>query len=361
MEVGSIFDIEVKTLFDFDLEKDITLPLLSGEYSYSLFNSGRAAIEALFLYLKNNGRVSRVWVPSFVCSSVYEAIRRAGVEVAFYAVGDDLGKQHNALSDIRFAAGDCVYIIQYFDLVLNSEIATLVDSCRRRGVVVVEDVTLSIMRALSETFGFGDYIIGSIRKWLPVPDGGFIASRFSLPSMGKSAASNDYSQNYLIAQMMKSEFLKDSSLDKNKYLYLVKESMAALFSDYEIRDVSLLTKGMLGTFDCKKIVERRLSNQRLLSKLLDDLPQVRLLSENGPAEAALGLFLRVEHRDELFSYLVKSEVYCNIHWRENEAALGDKGALSLSRSCITVPTDQRYGEEDMSRISEVMHAFYEGE
>ena len=56
---------------------------------------------------------------------------------------------------------------------IKEELCDYIWKKKESGIVVIEDVTLSLFSEDNERgVGFGNYVLGSIRKWLPVPDGG---------------------------------------------------------------------------------------------------------------------------------------------------------------------------------------------
>lgn len=75
----------------------------------------------------------------------------------------------------------------------------------------------------------------------------------------------------------------------------------------------------------------------------------------------LGMVIEVEDRDALFQYMIKNNIYCNIHWRPNESFKLFSGAEYLSMHLITIPCDQRYGKIHMDYIYKVLKEFYEEE
>ena len=94
------------------------------------------------------------------------------------------------------------------------------------------------IRDRGPSFAFGDYIVGSIRKWFALPDGAFIISRYRIPDLSRADSASEYTLNYVISQFMKKEYLKNPFLDKQMFLEYSQISMKSLFSDYTIRFIS---------------------------------------------------------------------------------------------------------------------------
>lgn len=355
MEIGSIIEIYPKDLFKEQKAGDGIYPFEKGEsWNFNYFNTGRAAIEALLNYLKKEGN-KKLWLPSYDCSSVYDVAKRAGVEIALYPVDKDLLIDNGVFDSLQ--RNDILYLVNFFGRGETENTYMAIRKAKDNGVVVIEDLSLSLLSA-GENIGFGDYVIGSVRKWLPIPDGGFIASRQSLPQFTKADAANDYTLYYFAAQVMKNQYLQDPSLDKQVFLNLSNKGMEALFSDYTIREISEVSKRVINSTNLKKVASRRIQNYYYLYECLHDIKEIKLMVEPSMEDVALGMVICVEERDALFCHLINNGVYCNIHWRENGSTVQFEDSRYLSQHCLTLPCDQRYGREQMTHIYKTIKDFY---
>lgn len=59
------------------------------------------------------------------------------------------------------------------------------------------------------------------------------------------------------------------------------------------------------------------------------------------------------NRDNLLKYLIDNNIYCNVHWRLDERKQ-NSDIRYLSDSVITIPCDQRYKEEEMDYIANIL-------
>ena len=53
------------------------------------------------------------------------------------------------------------------------------------------------------------------------------------------------------------------------------------------------------------------------------------------------------------NYLIKHNIYCNVHWRLTDKAQ-NSASNYLSHNLITIPCDQRYSEKEMDYIVKVI-------
>lgn len=358
MEIGSIFEIDIRGLFDTPDQADVEFPFMHNKaYSIDYYNTGRAAIESLFRYLKHNKNV-RAFLPTYNCSSVYEAVKRAGVHIELYKVDRNLSFDSDELKGHLLRNGDIFYLVQYFGRKLSQNELNLLNELKKDGVIIVEDITLCLLSSHA-TVGIGDYIVSSIRKWLALPDGAFIATQGELPVEKKNNAANDYTLYYFSAQVMKQYYLNDPSLDKAKYLNLNNKAMDALFSDLIVREMSAISLQLMKAFDLFAIAKTREDNYKNLCHKLCEIPQVKIMIPWEEGVVPIGIVIAVEERDKLFAYLIKNDIYCNIHWRTNIAMNAADEAMWLAGHLITIPCDQRYSGVHMKKIEKVIREFFD--
>ena len=355
MEIGSIFEIDPRSLFNESKDGCGIFPF-EGEksWNYSFFNTGRAAIEALLVYLKEQGK-TRVWLPGYDCSSVLDAAKRSGIDVVFYAVDTNLDVDRKVFE--RVQENDVLYLVNFFGKKETPEVLNAIEKTKKKGIVIVEDLTLGLL-SKGDTVGFGDYLIGSVRKWLPITDGGFVATVNSLPDFKKEQASNDYTYYYFAAQIMKDAYLKDTTLDKQQFLDISNEGMKALFSDYTIREMSSLAERVIKANDLHDVAKVRFDNYQYLYSLLSKITELRLMVEAAEGMVPLGMVICVDDRDDLFKYLIQNNIYCNIHWRENDSTKLFEDADFLSKHCLTIPCDQRYNRGHMDYIYNTIKRYF---
>lgn len=359
MEIGSILEINPESLFDNKRNIPARLPFMSEseEWNIDFFNTGRSAIEAILKALE----IEKIWLPSFICNSVIDAVKRSGCEICYYPVNTHLEVDINFFAQNGIDSGDVFYVMEYFGLTISEEVLSFIEDIHHKGVIVFEDITMSLLSSNPESFAFGDYVLGSIRKWIPIPDGAFLASKHNLPEMPKENAAYDYTLYYFVAQIMKWHYLKNPDVyDKNVFLEFSNKGIQSLFSDYRIRRMSDIALSLMQNEEnWEKHVTRRRSNYEKLYELLKQIPQIRLLNKCEEGMIPMGMFILTENRDGLLNHLIESDIYCNVHWRQNEATELFDGSAYLARHCITIPCDYRYDNEAMLFIYENVKNFWE--
>jgi len=136
------------------------------------FYRARNAIYYLFLALVERRRRVTVLMPDYNSGNEVMAIRSAGASIVYCPVGRDMQMNPDDVERLCDRhRPDVLYVIHYAGW--PQPISTLVDLCRRREILLVEDCALAL---LSETVGrplgsFGDWSIFCLYKTLPVPNG----------------------------------------------------------------------------------------------------------------------------------------------------------------------------------------------
>jgi dTDP-4-amino-4,6-dideoxygalactose transaminase len=113
---------------------------------------------------------------------------------------------------------------------------------------------------------------------------------------------------------------------------------------------------MAAALDWGKISRKRRRNWRFLHALLANRAEA-LADSLPPATVPLGypVLLPAAKRDRIRRALAAQRVFCPVHWPlpVEVCARSFPDAARLSRSCLTLPIDQRYGEGDLGSLSEL--------
>ena len=161
-------------------------------------------------------------------------------------------------------------------------------------------------------------------------------------------------------QKMKREYVlggeKDKGLKEN-YLKYYNLSIKELFSDYDIYPISPMSLQYLCSCDARKIKEQRMRNYDLLYHELEAFEKIELKVKREEGYLPFGMVINVDDRDALLNYLIRNDVYCNVHWRINDPDASDE-VKYLSDHSITIPCDQRYGALEMHHIQSVLERYF---
>jgi dTDP-4-amino-4,6-dideoxygalactose transaminase len=258
-------------------------PVLNRAYLYS---SGRAAI---YFGLKalNLPPDSTIIAPSYNCSVEINSIVYAGYSVKFYSLGLNLKVDLQEIKSLLSPDSRALMVIHYFGFPQPME--EIVSFCREYGLILIEDCAHALYSKYSGRFlgDFGDIATFSLRKTLPLPNGGCLlvnSNRIKVPEAGQS-----YESFILLKSMFRSLLnfyafrasvvgkLSRSLIDKwelyqsdgrstpdNKTCKVkLKEKYADSRYGYT-KQISILSKAFLGKEKFSDVVHKRRRNYRML-------------------------------------------------------------------------------------------------
>jgi dTDP-4-amino-4,6-dideoxygalactose transaminase len=139
------------------------------------FYRARNAIYHLFRALIETNPGLTVLAPDYNSGNEILAMRAAGANLRYCPVRRDLTLDPGEVErHCRIHSPDLLYVIHYAGW--PQPMAELVDLCRRRGMLLVEDCALSLLsdvdgRALGS---FGDWSVFCLYKTLPLPNGALL-------------------------------------------------------------------------------------------------------------------------------------------------------------------------------------------
>ena len=231
----------------------------------------------------------------------------------------------------------------------------LLKELRKKGIYIIEDVT-QILLNKNLDIQTADFVIGSIRKWCAVPDGGFIKNNSEKKIRVEKLVENiGFVNKQIEAQKVKASYVK--SLDKKlkeEYTKLFRDSKEILDNNKNIYHISNITKNILKQSDFESIKEKRKNNYNYLYNNLKKFDFIKCpLGELEQEEVPLYCPILINiNKKEFQRFMANSDIYLPIIWPKAKEYLA-----SLRFDCdiiyeqiICIPCDQRYDIDDMKRI-----------
>lgn len=311
---------------------------------------GRHAITALLDHLAKTR--PRVWLPSYFCHEVL-ACSRMQCEVLEYR--DDPRWPEPEWSSLFPKPTDIVVAVNYFG-VRSGEVWR--NWRNKNPCVLLEDHTHDPHSnwALQST---AEYAFCSLRKTLPVPDGCVLWSPTGLdlptaPSVGDWSGS----ALKLAAMFHKAEYLSGhgGAGDALKTLFRSQQLEGERrLTTAAVSTITPYTHAYLAAGSPESWRRQRLGNALRLIRSLDNWKGGNLLFHIWPAGhvpfCVLAVFASERERDECRTVLHTHNVFCPVHW---ECQTSDPDALDLSSRVLSLCVDQRYTEQDMDRVAELL-------
>ncbi len=313
---------------------------------------------AIALVAKEIGSVGgTALVPGFTCHSVIRPLIDAGYRVSPYAIRPDLTIDIEALiSQIERLSPSIILVHGYFGLDTLGEFAKVSNILRDRGIIVVEDMTQTMFSSFPRPNS--DYALGSIRKWMPVPDGAFVTN----VKADHLEEDTELSCAKTEAMLAKGVYIVNGVGDKQNFMDQATAAERLLDSRNGPFAASTLTMDYLKSLDISMFVETRRENYSRLAERLVRHGEIRIPRpeiKDGEVPFMLPVFIN-RRRAELQKYMAAHNVYPTIIWKCPDELAGeiDSSTKNIYDSILCFHIDQRYSARDMEAVADIADIFY---
>lgn len=295
-----------------------------------LLNTGRNALEYI---LRSVGVVKGIYLPYYTCEVVLEPLKKLHIPLVFYHTNS----RFEIEDDICPKEGEFIIANNYFgikDGYINKQ-------AEKYG----EHLIVDNAQALFAKPVPGINCFYSTRKFVGVADGGVAYLGSSEPS------------SVIITE-------KDDTVGHDSHLYKRKEYGAeAGFAEYQeneikignqpIRWMSDKTRKILEHIDFEIVIARRRKNFSILHNVLKDRNFLSLPDIETFVCPMVYPFATKIDRD-LRKELIDNKIFVAKYW-PNVHQVGDYDTeYQMATKVLPIPCDQRYGEEEINRILEII-------
>lgn len=341
-EYGSEYDILSNDLF---YKKDALAPILCGA---NLFLSGRDALKAIALSHKHTHK--RALLPALCCQSMVSPFRFNNYEIIYYKLNEDYSVSVDDIKSKLDNKSIFVYM-DYFSLNSISKIDLSDIKNTFLNALIVKDITHNPLKYnLSDNIV--DYYVCSARKWLSLPDGGFIMSNKAL----NVVKNEDTYFSALREQAMreKSEYLKNGDI-KIKNIYREKFNAATAYLDKteSIFNISDTSYNILKDIDFNAMLKKRENNINYLKDKLKNNGNLKIISY----KSLLYLPVLVNNQSLMQAQLAERNIYAPVIWPlPYDACNVCAVAEHTSQHMLALPCDYRYDTIDMDYMADVVNS-----
>lgn len=319
----------------------------------AMMGSGRDALRLLIAHGVATHGWERLWVPSYMCQHVIEALVETGISCHVY---EDAPTQPGPTqSTLNSGPRDAVLLVNYFGL---------------RGVNCTEALDLGQAALIvdhthdplsSWAFDKGpDYAVASLRKTLPIADGGVLWSPrgHGLPEVPlltevRAAAS----EAKMKAMRLKGHYLAGELVSKADFRALATEGEEGI-AHGEISGMVSTTAARLATFPLQTWRERRRANHRVIAEGLKGVEGLKVLAAHRDTcpFSAFVVFDTEARRERVRQALIQASIYPALLWPMNAPVL--EGVSDMHRALgdriLSVHCDMRYDTSDIHRVVSVL-------
>ena len=117
-------------------------------------------------------------MPGYMCDTVFIPFVKEGWELCFYHIDKNMKADREELEALIWdEQPGLLFIHDYYGLDTWKELRLFLSQCRHKNILIMEDVTQAYYLNVDTE---ADYVIGSLRKWYAIPDGGFVTTNHTI-------------------------------------------------------------------------------------------------------------------------------------------------------------------------------------
>jgi UDP-hydrolysing UDP-N-acetyl-D-glucosamine 2-epimerase len=334
---------------DFPLDADWLFPA-----DTAWLAAGRDAFAAIA-----RTRPGRWLVPEFLCPIVPDTLRAVGAAVEPYSWLSPWEVDEDELAP-RLAGAAGIIVPFHLGLPPTDAIWRAIDRGGGAASVVEDRCQCVGLPPRADTLR-GDFAVGSLRKWMAVPDGAWCVARQGEAPRPSGNPAREMVQLRAAAGLTKATWLAEGAADS-----ALERAMVELFARGEkaagagiARRSSGFVAHAVDQLDVAEVSRRRIENQRALAARLAASGSVELWQPGQDAFKTtpvplLALPVLCRDRDALQQRLAASRIFCAVHWRDGDWSRSGGRAADWSARTLSLPIDQRLGRDDIDRVADAI-------
>ena len=312
--------------------------------------SGRTAIELAILDILSVKKIRKVGVPSYCSFSMLQPLIKNNIPYEFYSVTLTQGFINCEINNMKDF--DVILIMSYFG-VGHEQLNKIIIKAKQNDCVVIEDITHSLLSNIQGCKD-ADYYVASLRKWFPIPAGGWLAKLNGVLTTKPAVDGSEAAEKVVSAMQEKSRYMNGEIDDKEHFLIDFTSLESDLVQLNCMISLDAFSKKYLDTLNIEKVKTQRRKNALSLYSSLSGCEDIEFLIQREELNSIVPLYVPilvhdVEQRDNLKSYLNERGVYCPVTWPETVGAEKGFRVKELSLVC-----DQRYTETDMTVMADMI-------
>ena len=288
---------------------------------------GRTAME----YILKDAVIEHLYLPRYLCPSVADYLKNK-VSIVFYNINENFDPV-----DVKLGSRDYLLWVNFFGLASISQQKLILQRYKN---VIFDNTQAFYAKPIMST-----YNIYSCRKFFGVVDGAYL--------IREDISHWPLEKNYGYGS---GEFLFKSLEKGTNAAYLEYLNNEDKFKESGLKEMSLLSQKIMQNVDFEGTAERRRNNFSMMHAQLKGINEldIYLYEETVPMVYPL-----LVTNSNLRQYLIQNKVYVPQWWKyvleDKESNLFEK---RLSEWLLPLPIDQRYVEEDIYSIAELVKMGY---
>ena len=300
-------------------------------------------------------------LPSFTCESVLHPFLKWGYDVYPYPIGRDLKINWEQFKSVIDEIRPSVILTHpYFGFNTTEELRNHIAELRVNDkIIFIEDMTQSMFSGFKPLPT--NYHVGSIRKWMPIPDGAFTTAPFH-----RNEEDTELAEAKIKALTEKGNYILNGKGDKESFRKDFATAESILDSRENVYSMSSVSREIFAHTEIEGLKDRRWKNyQYLLNHVINDSVlsnRIEVIQKDLTGDVCPFHFSAYvkKGRRELQQYLAKNDIYATVIWgcpTEFEVLINED-ARYIYDHILCFHVDQRYNVDDMRRIVNTLSDYY---
>lgn len=314
------------------------------------YADGRQAL----IHLYQTQGWQRLWMPEYFCYDVVESLKQAGLNLVFYQDWPDDKRDGKTLEAIQtngyFKPTDAILRVNYFG-------SRAYRSPEKLSVAaVVEDHTHDLIGGWALN-SHADWCIASLRKTLPIPEGGMLWSPVGL-KLPKQPKKSDENERVAVtrweAMKLKAHYLAGENVEKSSFRAVYVET-EPFFDTALVCALDEGSKNYLNSFDIHDWYKRKRDNWEILRGIKKEGVRILDIENFGCYPFSLVLVFDFQaDRDRVRKALIEHQIYPAILWNIPNPIDGE--LFKFSRGMLSIHCDARYTREDIVTMKSIIES-----
>lgn len=326
-----------------------------------LTSSGRGAISLMLKHIEKKVFSKTVLLPAYCCESMITPFINAGYTCSFYDVDSDFKVNRMEMHKLTNKEFGVFLHMGYYGFPTNEDLYEYMSILNINGTIIIEDITHTLYSKYRR-YPNNDYYIASLRKWVGLPTGGFLASKVDNINYSLSTQ-EDFSKIREEALRIKGLYIESQNKElKQVYLTMFKQSENILEGNSDPYSIDKLSNSIIQNLDTANLIKRRKMNFSFLLKGLEGIEGIEP-AFNNISNDVCPIFFPVyidKRREDIRKALADESIYCPVHWPIPSKI--DISNYPLSKkiygNILSIPCDQRYCIEDMARVVDTVNNYF---
>lgn len=248
-----------------------------------------------------------VLLPSYLCPTIIEPFRQAGVKYDFYKMKEGLLPDLEDISKKTGPGLKAALFIDYFGFPQKDYLAPIIGYLKDKGVSIIQDTVQCWLD--NEADLYGDFCLNSVRKIAPF-EASVLFSRVPLDIHLNNRSRAKFLLHKRYAQLLRYCHIRYGVFKPSTFLKHLDISNQNYHHD-QIIGMPLINRYMLNRIDFTALGRKR---KIVYNEIIEKIQPRMIVQTSSSDSVPLGLAVYLENRDTKKTKLHALDIHCPLHW-----------------------------------------------